>query len=282
MVLKPTDGIIEILWCDGESQGTTELIPLGWVANAPSNRPLAYAIRLADGSQCRAMCQLERGDRYVDLDYLPYATFNTKWGILLGVMRLLFEDPGMTALREVQWKGIDDPSFAPANVTLSVSPLPDYLLTPYRKVSSKGKLKTVRPVTERPGQVRFRKVLLDDAYAGSCCISACTVPEVLEAAHIDPFDGPAYDDPRNGLLLRRDLHALFDANLLGIEPKTHRVHFHSTVTGWQEYRRWHKRVRLIPPVFGPIYAPSEDALVRRWEKFKQRRDACGTNPLSST
>lgn len=73
----------------------------------------------------------------------------------------------------------------------------------------------------RQGQGKFRKALLQ-RYGTKCCVTACTVPEALEAAHIIPFkDGLSCRDlPSNGLLLRRDIHRLFDLMLLSIEPES--------------------------------------------------------------
>ncbi|WP_336979879.1 HNH endonuclease signature motif containing protein [Altererythrobacter fulvus] len=56
------------------------------------------------------------------------------------------------------------------------------------------------------------------AYEGRCAISGCDVREVLEAAHIMPYLGEETNDVRNGLLLRADLHTLFDLGLLKIGP----------------------------------------------------------------
>ncbi|SDN53102.1 HNH endonuclease signature motif containing protein [Ensifer sp. YR511] len=63
-------------------------------------------------------------------------------------------------------------------------------------------------------------------YKGRCVVSNFAVAEVLEAAHIVPFseDTQLRDDPRNGLLLRRDLHSLFDALMLSIHYKTAQIH----------------------------------------------------------
>jgi predicted restriction endonuclease len=46
---------------------------------------------------------------------------------------------------------------------------------------------------------------------------------VLEAAHIIPYKGPATNSLQNGLLLRADLHTLFDLGLITIEAETLRV-----------------------------------------------------------
>lgn len=74
----------------------------------------------------------------------------------------------------------------------------------------------------RPGQDEFRNKLLD-IYKGRCIISGCDIEEVLEAAHIIPFNGLHSHNIANGLLLRSDLHKLFDKYLLAIHPNTRKV-----------------------------------------------------------
>lgn len=73
----------------------------------------------------------------------------------------------------------------------------------------------------RPEQAEFRKALIN-RYKGRCPISKCAVQAVLQAAHIIPFSEnvPLRNDIRNGLLLRADIHVLFDKLLLSIHPKT--------------------------------------------------------------
>lgn len=51
---------------------------------------------------------------------------------------------------------------------------------------------------------------------GCCAITGCTALEVLEAAHIVPYRGDHTHRVDNGLLLRVDLHTLFDCQLLWI------------------------------------------------------------------
>lgn len=75
----------------------------------------------------------------------------------------------------------------------------------------------------RPVQGKFRDDLLD-LYDGRCLLTRCAVPEAIEAAHVLPHNGdPVRDRPDNGLLLRRDLHTMFDAMLWSIDPKTKKV-----------------------------------------------------------
>lgn len=69
---------------------------------------------------------------------------------------------------------------------------------------------------ERIGQQRFRTELFE-AYTGRCAVSGCSVNEALEAAHIENYSGPKSQVVSNGILLRRDLHSLFDAHLISFE-----------------------------------------------------------------
>jgi putative restriction endonuclease len=77
-------------------------------------------------------------------------------------------------------------------------------------------------IVSRRGQPEFRNGLMD-AYQGRCAICQCDVPEALEAAHITPFLGPATNRIDNGILLRADIHTLFDLGLISIDPETHSV-----------------------------------------------------------
>lgn len=67
----------------------------------------------------------------------------------------------------------------------------------------------------RLGQGAFR-VLVTDAYSRRCSVSGEKTLPVLEAAHIKPYSvsGPHFIS--NGLLLRSDIHKLFDSGYLTI------------------------------------------------------------------
>lgn len=76
--------------------------------------------------------------------------------------------------------------------------------------------RVLRLVVLREGRKEFRDGLIQ-AYGGRCAISGCTVIDILEAAHIHPYRGPRTDETSNGLLLRADIHTLFDKGLLWID-----------------------------------------------------------------
>jgi HNH endonuclease len=88
--------------------------------------------------------------------------------------------------------------------------------------AGEGKQKVTRAINLRRGQASFRKQLLR-AYGGRCAITECNCEDVLEAAHILPYDGKATNHVQNGLLLRSDIHTLFDLGRIGVDASTKKV-----------------------------------------------------------
>jgi hypothetical protein len=94
----------------------------------------------------------------------------------------------------------------------------------------------IATIVQREGQPAFRKALLA-AYGGACAISGCTVEALLEAAHIVPYRGAQTNLVGNGLLLRADLHRMFDLHLFRIASTTRTVHL-SEILKASEYARF--------------------------------------------
>jgi putative restriction endonuclease len=72
-------------------------------------------------------------------------------------------------------------------------------------------------VAPRLGQGTFR-VMVTDAYERRCAVTGEKTLPVLEAAHIKPYAGDGDHDIQNGLLLRSDLHTLYDRGYLTVTP----------------------------------------------------------------
>lgn len=70
----------------------------------------------------------------------------------------------------------------------------------------------------RVGQGAFR-VLITDAYSRKCSISGEKTLPVLEAAHIKPYSKSGPHFISNGLLLRSDIHKLFDSGYITVTPE---------------------------------------------------------------
>lgn len=80
-----------------------------------------------------------------------------------------------------------------------------------------GEPQLIRP---RLGQGAFR-VLVTDIYHRKCAVTGERTLPALEAAHIRPYGDGGEHEARNGLLLRRDIHSLFDAGYVTVTPDHH-------------------------------------------------------------
>lgn len=117
--------------------------------------------------------------------------------------------------------------------------------------------------TIRQGQEKFRKHLLA-AHGGKCAVTGCSVIEVLEAAHIASYNGSHTNSIGNGLMLRSDIHRLFDSNLLAIDPNHMVVRICKTICN-SEYNEFDNKP--IPPEVAIII--SRENLFQRWELFEK-------------
>lgn len=137
--------------------------------------------------------------------------------------------------------------------------------TPYEPTGVDTRETVMRQVRARRGQAKFRQKLRE-AYGDVCVVTGCTLVDLLEAAHISPYRGAEDNHAENGLLLRADVHTLFDLDLLGIEPETLTVHLHPEV-----------RVAGYAALEGQLLRvgterPSRAALEFRWAAFQARRE----------
>lgn len=73
----------------------------------------------------------------------------------------------------------------------------------------------------RLAQQSFKAVVLS-AYHGHCAITGTKIRPVLQAAHIRPVTEGGENRLDNGLLLRSDVHTMFDRGYLGVDP-SHRL-----------------------------------------------------------
>lgn len=78
-----------------------------------------------------------------------------------------------------------------------------------------GEPHLIRP---RLGQGAFR-VVVTDVYGRRCAVTRERTLPALEAAHIRPYSEGGQHEARNGLLLRRDIHSLFDAGYVTVTPQ---------------------------------------------------------------
>ena len=120
-----------------------------------------------------------------------------------------------------------------------------------------------QPVLIKPrlGQGAFR-VLVTDIYSRKCAVTGEKTLPALEAAHIKPFSEGGEHVPTNGLLMRRDIHALFDAGYVTVTPErrfevSRRIR--DEFDNGREYYALHGRALAEPT--RSAYVPDRDALV---------------------
>ncbi len=104
-------------------------------------------------------------------------------------------------------------------------------------------------ISPRLGQGSFR-VMVTDAYQRECAVTHEKVLPALEAAHIKPFSEGGDHKITNGLLLRSDVHKLFDRGYVTVSPDNHfevsrkvKEDFHNG----REYYAFHGKRIYIPP-----------------------------------
>lgn len=129
--------------------------------------------------------------------------------------------------------------------------------TPNFESEDKRKI-TLRQIRQRRGQYSFRNQLLD--LYPVCAITGCALVDILEAAHIDAYRNNTHNHISNGLLLRSDIHTLFDLNLCAINPITNKVKFSQKALqcGYQKFEDIYLDIR---------HKISPEAILRRWTKF---------------
>lgn len=109
---------------------------------------------------------------------------------------------------------------------------------------SEGFERRLATVEARPEQAAFRSALIR-LYGVRCMISGNRVAAVLQAAHIVPFSTEIAfrNEVSNGLLLRADLHLLFDKMLIAIHPDRSEVVIADTLEGTSYERLAGRNVR---------------------------------------
>lgn len=149
-------------------------------------------------------------------------------------------------------EGSEADNFSSTDVTVNGGPIDERFL---------------REVLARRGQPKFRNDLLN-VYAMCCCITRCSVVELLEAAHIDQHSEGGDYSVTNGLLLRADIHTLFDLHLLSIDDHL-LVRLSECLVG-SEYETLQGKKMAAPD---SAAAPNKAALQRHYEAFLTREKA---------
>lgn len=127
-----------------------------------------------------------------------------------------------------------------------------------------GRHRIIASIVRRLGQPVFRRRLFV-AYNAQCAITRCPTAWVLEAAHITPYRGIRTNAVSNGLLLRADVHTLFDLALIAIDPQVMQVRV-SSVLRTSPYQAFDGNSLQLPRVTAS--QPNPVALAQHYRSFK--------------
>ena len=237
------ESVLRLRWRD---VNWTDYFSVGEFSGDSRNRPVVHPVvqRREVGP---AFCLLSASGNEATLDYAAYKRDNDEEGVINGRVRLSFKDSDRSSIEAISWcePGSDlweqqsvekpDRSCVVIGPGREVKPTEEDDLGQAEEIAAEAgefdpaderdaRERQLRAMVLRSGQSAFRKELLR-AYQGMCAVSGCRVEEVLEAAHILPYRGEHTNQTQNGLLLRSDLHILFDRGMLWFDtsetaPKT--------------------------------------------------------------
>lgn len=119
----------------------------------------------------------------------------------------------------------------------------------------------------RQGQSKFRNKLLEN-YSYKCAISECDVISTLEACHIYPYMGPLTNNLSNGIILRSDLHTLYDRKKICID-KNYKVILSDELLISDFYKIFNNKTINIPN--NKNYVPNLTSINFNYKEFKNEQ-----------
>lgn len=123
------------------------------------------------------------------------------------------------------------------------NPTPLDVVDNARRVIAEGhKIRTARV---RNGQAAFRARLLEQ-FGEVCAFLGRTPAAALEAAHLYSYAGTGKHYTHGGLLLRRDVHRLFDLGQIAIEPESQTLDIAPGIRTYPDYGKLHGQRVAVP------------------------------------
>ncbi|GAA3051871.1 HNH endonuclease [Streptomyces glomeratus] len=150
---------------------------------------------------------------------------------------LCVQPASQNSLRELRW---DDFQHA---LTHGGMPLPLGVIDTTQQVIAEGH--GTATIRVRKGQPTFRKHLLD-VFGEVCAFTGPAPVQALEAAHLYSYAANGKHHKGGGLLLRRDLHRLFDLGLIAVSPQTKTLHVADALKAYPDYAKLNGSPLTVP------------------------------------
>ena len=254
---------VTVIWCAADMRDGNRIKLVGWYRNATIYRSSKKITDIVSGRDQKHFARYD--------GYTVVADFSDAKLIDESKRPSLPVTPGKSELgrwhaQSKNWKG-DESRQLLSFIARWIAK--DGRLLRAKKASKKTPItrtQILATVRERQGQSEFRRELLV-AYQEQCALSGSRTLALLDACHIYPASkDDSYHGTSNGLLLRTDLHTLFDLGLVRIHPKTKTVWVSPDVKD-DNYMRL-KGKKLDSPMDG-WEAPSKANLEWHWNETKK-------------
>lgn len=222
---SPEEGYAVCLWHENlhAAAGDEVFSDTNYRAGAEDRRRCAEALSVSDQERSRLIAQAERGK---SLDEAIWNTFRQR-----KTLHVIICSRGTDAGQEVSngtsnvrcreldsatWavEEYDDATGACRVVRGSARAADGQAGNGAGPAEPEERIARYMEVQIRQEQAAFRRAVFA-AYDGRCAVSGCDIPEALEAAHLRGRNWRAgQNEATDGILLRRDLHTLYDRGLL--------------------------------------------------------------------
>ncbi|MGX4737968.1 HNH endonuclease [Kitasatospora griseola] len=160
-------------------------------------------------------------------------------GVLPGsVLRPMCDKPGTQhSIRSMRWERLQE-ALAGAGVSASVT-----IAEQARRAITGGH--SERIVRARVGQAAFRARLME-RHGAVCAFTGPAPASVLEAAHLYNYAANAEHHENGGLLLRRDVHRLFDLGHIAVDPGSLVLDLAPELAAYPTYAPLHGAAPAVP------------------------------------
>lgn len=217
--------LFEIHWKNPEAGGATDMIPAELFSHNGKIERVTHRMRWPNGQRYAVLCSINVRGSAADIFYSQSEA--DRIDIWPGTARILFETDERKAIKEVQWAD-------PGEEFQILNPAPSTALIEDGAQDEVIRASRLANISSRPAQVEF-SLKLRELYNNECAVTGCTTPQSLEAAHIQTYeksksgkkDNNSLD---NGILLRADIHALFDAGLIALSADGTKIETSSLLT----------------------------------------------------
>ena len=211
-----------------------------------------FALTLARASQLDESALREQSGAGLARSY--FVRFDGRLMSLKAVTRLAYLDAGITY-------------YGPQSALVARRLRSQFDIIHLTSATEKQRLERQRELAERwarPGQAKFREKLLE-LYEARCAVSGCSLLDAIDAAHVQGVNGAGEDVVSNGIILRADLHRLFDRDLMAVDPANGVIRFHADCGD-------HYAELDGQRVFLPEGGPKLPQFKSRWNRFRAPRD----------